>query len=317
MAYVTIDNFDETKLSVGEIYAATKPVVYQKIPIRYTYPSGDGPLLVRTPNLFSFGVCENRDVTTEELTGYSMPFVCFDDKEGKNDSEEKFINMMEKITDFIRSKVDELAPQLKKGGRRKPINSDGLNILKYNTDKPNAAPVIYAKMFIEKHDPKKKKDMKISSVFYRKRTEADIKKGVKSVNGTPLVKTTGHNYIKQKCRVIGGLKIESVFVGAALESIQIKLTETVVVKKVNPFKSIMGEDLDLGSDHESDSENASEEEEEEIVQKPKKKEVTVKRPVKKQSYVDPEDDDDEDDDEEDDEDDEDITEALQAIKRRR
>jgi hypothetical protein len=40
MAFVTIDNFDETKISLGEIYAATKPVVYQKVPIRYEYLGG-------------------------------------------------------------------------------------------------------------------------------------------------------------------------------------------------------------------------------------------------------------------------------------
>lgn len=316
--YVTVENFDETKLSVGDIYAATKPVAYQKVPIKYTYESGDGPLIVRTPNLFSFGVCENRDPATDDLTGYSMPFVCFDERDGtsekelkKREKEEQFIRMMEKITEFVRKKVDELAPKLKKGGRRKPINTDGLNILRYKLDKPDGAPVIYAKMFT-KQDKTDKNKMEITTEVFRKKTEVDIKKNVKSCKeNKSLVKTSGHKYLKQRCRVIGGLKIESVFVGASIESIQIKLQQLVVVKKVTANINVMEADLDLGSDSEQEEDEDSEEEEE-VVVKPKE-EVVVKRPTKKQpKYIDPED---EEEDEEDEDEDEDES-ALQTIKRR-
>lgn len=195
------------------------------------------------------------------------------------------------------------------------INSGALAILKYKNDKPDAAPVVYAKMYTEQKDPKKKDELKMTSVFYRKKTAKEAKKGVKGCSkNSLLVKTTGHDYIKQKCRVIGGLKIEGVYVGPQIESIQVKLTEIVIVKKVNPFQSIMGEDLDLGSDNDSESESESEDEEE-VVQKPKK-EVAVKRPTKKQANLDPEDEEDDDDDDDDDEDfEDDITDVL--IKRKR
>ena len=56
MTFITIENFDESKLSTGGIYSATKPVQYQKIPLYYEYPTGKGPVFLRTPALYSYGV---------------------------------------------------------------------------------------------------------------------------------------------------------------------------------------------------------------------------------------------------------------------
>ena len=74
MNFITIENFDESKLSVGRIYSASKPIQYQKIPLYYEYPSGKGPVILRTPVLFSLGVFENNSLGANELTGYSMSF---------------------------------------------------------------------------------------------------------------------------------------------------------------------------------------------------------------------------------------------------
>ena len=74
MNFITIDNFDESKLSVGGIYSATKPIQYQKIPLYYEYPSGKGPVILRTPVLFSLGVFKNNSLGTNELTGFPCPF---------------------------------------------------------------------------------------------------------------------------------------------------------------------------------------------------------------------------------------------------
>ena len=75
MNFITIENFDESKLSVGGIYSATKPIQYQKIPLYYEYPFGKGPVILRTPVLSSLGVFENNSLGTNELTGYSMSFL--------------------------------------------------------------------------------------------------------------------------------------------------------------------------------------------------------------------------------------------------
>ena len=118
MNFVTIDNFDKTKISVGNIYAATKPVAYQKVPILYAYEGGrQGSLVVRTPALYSFGGCVTKDLKTDEIVGYSMPFVLYNENEGKTDQEDKFLTMMEQITDVIRTKINGLEKKLKEGGK--------------------------------------------------------------------------------------------------------------------------------------------------------------------------------------------------------
>ena len=88
MNFITIENFDERKLSVGGIYSATKPIQYQKTTLYYEYPSGKAPVILRTPVLFSLGVFENNSLGTNELTGYSMSFLC--EKNGISEEERKF-----------------------------------------------------------------------------------------------------------------------------------------------------------------------------------------------------------------------------------
>jgi hypothetical protein len=105
MNFVTIENFDESKLSVGEIYSATKPIQYQKIPLYYEYPSGKGPVVLRTPVLFSLGVFENRSFGNERAgRDIPCPFLGFNEKNGMNEKEKKFIETTEKISKFLRGK---------------------------------------------------------------------------------------------------------------------------------------------------------------------------------------------------------------------
>jgi hypothetical protein len=178
-----------------------------------------------------------------------MPFVLYNEYEGKTDQEEKFLTMIEKITDVIRTKIDKLEKKLKEGGKKRKIYTDNLSILKYKADKPDAPPVIYAKILTEKTTPPK-----ITSIFYKKKTDKDVRNNAKIINGK-LVKVDGEKYIRQKCEVIGGIKIENVFVGSTIESIQIKLLEAIVVKKIASQVSVLCEDLDLGSESESESED--------------------------------------------------------------
>ena len=109
MNFITIEKFDESKLSIGGIYSATKPVQYQKIPLYYDYPSGKGPAFLRTPALYSYGVCENKDPQTQKLTGYSMSFLGFNVKNGvASEEERKFTEVTEKISKFIQDQVTKM-----------------------------------------------------------------------------------------------------------------------------------------------------------------------------------------------------------------
>ena len=61
MTFVTIENFDINKVVLGDIYSNTKPVPYQIVPIQYKYTSYTGDLIIRTPELESQGVYENKE----------------------------------------------------------------------------------------------------------------------------------------------------------------------------------------------------------------------------------------------------------------
>ena len=244
MNFITIDNFDESKLSIGGIYSATKPVQYQKIPLYYEYPTGKGPVFLRTPALYSYGVCENKDPQTQKLTGCSMSFLGFNAKNGMaNEEERKFIEVTEKISKFIQDQVSKMSPLLKKGGRTKKIITEDLSIFKNKSEDLSSAPVFFGKLFT--------KNSGITSLFYAKRTKEDIINGVKCMKGNKmLVEKNPLEYVRKKCHVIVSLKIEGVFIGSQIESIQVKVPEVTITKLSPSFQSIMGDLEEMESDEE-------------------------------------------------------------------
>ena len=244
MNFITIDNFDESKLSIGGIYLATKPIQYQKIPLYYEYPTGKGPVFLRTPALYSYGVCENKDPQTQKLTGYSMSFLGFNAKNGMAIEEErKFIEVTEKISKFIQDQVSKMSPLLKKGGRTKKIITEDLSIFKNKSEDLNSAPLFFGKLFT--------KNSEITSLFYAKRTKEDIINGVKCMKGNKmLVEKNPLEYVRKKCHVIASLKIEGVFIGSQIESIQVKVPEVTITKLSPSFQSIMGDLEEMESDEE-------------------------------------------------------------------
>ena len=154
MKFITIENFEnfESKLSIGGIYSATKPFPYQKIPLYYEYPSGKGPVILRTPDLFSLGVFENNSLGTNELTGYSMSFLGFNEKNGKSKEERKFMEVTERISKFLREQVIKMTPLFKKGERTKKMNTEDLTIFKNKSEDLNSAPLFFGKLFTKKNE---------------------------------------------------------------------------------------------------------------------------------------------------------------------
>ena len=244
MNFITIENFDESKLSIGGIYSATKPVQYQKIPLYYKYPTGKGPVFLRTSALYSYGVCENKDLQTQKLTGYSMSFLGFNAKNGmENEEERKFIEVTEKISKFIQDQVTKIAPLLKKGGRTKEIITEDLSIFKNKSEDLGSAPLFFGKLFTKNIE----ENIKITSLFYAKKTKEDIINGVKCMKGNKmLVEKNPLEYVRKKCFAIASLKIEGVFIGSQIESIHVKVPEVTITKISPSFQSIMDEDLNLG-----------------------------------------------------------------------
>ena len=204
--------------------------------------------------MFTFGLCETRDQKTNKVVGYSMPFVSYDTKEGMKPEDEEFITMIETLTNTIRQKVGmkEVMGELKKKRSRK-VDVDALSIMKTRMDKPDAPPVVFVKLRTEYGtDPPK-----VTTPFFKKATKIE-----KAKNGKDVVRVkTPLDYLKKKCTIIGGIAIESIFVSGIVESIITKLTEAVIVKKLDTQSSIK-HDLEFGVE--------SEEEEDEIEHVPRK-----------------------------------------------
>ena len=100
--YVTPQTYDSTKVVLGGHIVKTDPVLFQRIQIRYQYDNGLWPLVVRTHQMFSFGLCEKTDMQskTGKVLGYSMPFVAYDAKHGKQHANHEFMDMMESISEL-------------------------------------------------------------------------------------------------------------------------------------------------------------------------------------------------------------------------
>ena len=65
------------------------------------YPNNkQGPRILESPFLFSFGVSERKDIKSEELTGYCLP-ICFWEKNSNPKPEEyQFYEAIKKVTDI-------------------------------------------------------------------------------------------------------------------------------------------------------------------------------------------------------------------------
>ena len=66
-------------------------IKYKRIPIETVYHNGNkGPLVIETPFLFSFGVTEKKDQSTNKLVGYSIPVCLWEKDSSPNLKEEQF-----------------------------------------------------------------------------------------------------------------------------------------------------------------------------------------------------------------------------------
>ena len=136
-----------------------------------------------------------------------------------------------------------MTPLLKKGGRTKKITTEDLSIFKNKSEDLGSAPLFFGKLFVKSN----KENSEITSLFYAKRTKEDIINGVKCMKGNKmLVEKNPLKYVRKKCFAIASLKIEGVFIGSQIESIQVKVPEVIITKLSPSFQSIMGEDLNLG-----------------------------------------------------------------------
>jgi len=142
--YVTAQSFDKSRIVFKPIVKHSTPAQYQTIPIRYLYDNNEeGPLIIRTHPVFTFGILENKSPTSTEVQSYSYPLVSYDRTKGQTVQDTKFISMIEDITAACRSHVSE---KIKKN-RRKRVDIDSMSMLKYKEDESvKYAPTVFVKL---------------------------------------------------------------------------------------------------------------------------------------------------------------------------
>ena len=231
MPAITIKHFDINKLSLDKIeIIANKKFKYQRIPIKYD----DKDFYLVTPPLKSAGVIEG------DYGGYSIPLACFENMGRETKGEQRFYDVIEEITTFIRAEVKTLFPQIKENGSNRNINVDNLLICKPNSSSkyPDGSPTIWAKLFVNKFDKS------IKSVFY------------KMVNNEP-VKTRPLDYVRKHCYVRVLLAISDVYIGSSGECIRFTASQVTVKSLIDTRPFDMGPDMPSDSEEEEEFEETN------------------------------------------------------------
>ena len=222
-------------------------IKYKRIPIEVKYSNGKkGPLVVETPDFFSFGVSEKKNQETNKLVGYSIP-VCLWAKDSEpNNKEKAFFDVINNVTTLSQQHLEneygpDLASTLSSPFYYKQIEyTDKKGKSKTKVD-DSSAPILYAKLIYSE------KSRKILTLFRGK--------GGKDLN--PF------KYINQYCNVKLALIIEGIFISKTVTSLQIKVHECYV-KPLKPREALLTiEEED--SDRDSDSEEITDQVVEDLI----------------------------------------------------
>lgn len=211
----TVDGFNTeniifSKPEIGSIPNSVPKISFKRIRIGTKYDDGTtGDLIVETPpNLYTFGLQENRELGTGNVNGYVFP-LCLWNKNGPAPEERKFTDMFEAIVNKCKEHLLEHKDEIE----RYDLDMSDLknfNPLYWKKEKgkivEGSGPVLYIKVMMSK------KNEKITTMFINDETNEEI---------TPEALMNLRGFAK------GALKFESIFIGNKI-SLQVKLFEAVV-----------------------------------------------------------------------------------------
>ena len=222
--------FNEAK----EYKVKDSKIKYKRIPIEVKYQNNKkGPLVLETPDFFSFGVSEKKNQETGKLVGYSIPVCLWSKGSEPSSSEKAFFDVINNITTLSQQYLEneygpDLASSLSSPFYYKQIEYTDKKGKKKTKVDESSSPVLYAKLIYSE------KTNKILSLF----------KGKRGRDLNPF------KYINQYCRVKLALIIEGIFISKTVTSLQIKVHECYV-KELEPRKSLLTID-EKSSDSDSD-----------------------------------------------------------------
>ena len=202
-----------------------KPIPGQKVSckrVHLSYKDGEDfqdLILESTPELLSWGLAEQHDMMSNQLTGYQLP-ICLWSKNGPSQQERAFTTMIDQISEHTKKYLvehrDELEMYTLELAELKKINP-----LYWKMEKgkivEDKGPTLYAKCLYSK------KNETITTLFINEDLNANV---------NPL------SILGKQCYVKFALKIESVFFGSKI-SLQVKLQEVLFRPKETILRSLI------------------------------------------------------------------------------
>ncbi|AYV88120.1 p31K protein [Largemouth bass virus] len=214
-------SFDKSRICFGKPVKFTKVAGAHIVNIRYEDKTSKAkmPISFHTPILFSFGARASTFQDSEN--NWSMSLTCYDVTKGATSQETAFIKALEGIESRVKRYLKDPAVKKATGKWYPDPLIDMLTVFykKMEDGVPVAdrAPVLYPKLLKSKTNPGE-----VATGFYK------IVRG-KEVKIPP---------IKDKCRVLCDLAIDSIFLGAK-PSIQLKLIDVFMVEHIGERKKTL------------------------------------------------------------------------------
>ena len=226
---IPVENFKTENIVFSKPETNTVPgqkISYKRI--RLNYKQGDDLhdlILESPPDLLSWGLAEQHDMVTSQLTGYQLP-ICLWSKSGPSNTEKLFTNTIDKICDYTKNYLIDHKDEIEM------YNLDFSDLKRFNplywkTEKgkivEDRGPTLYAKCLYNKSE------QKINTIFVNE----DLRSNV-----NPL------SILDKQCYVKFALRIESIFFGTKI-SLQVKLHEVLFRPKERVLQSLLCPDADL------------------------------------------------------------------------
>ena len=195
-------------------------LTYQRIRINVKTDNGLNDLIIASPpNLLCWGLQENRDMSTNELTGYQLPIVLWS-KNGPTPEEMEFTNKFKDLCNFIKNYLVEHRDDFSKYDL--DINDlKKFNPLYWKMEKgkiiEDKGPTLYAKCLYDK------KKERINTIFINEESKSQA---------NPL------SLLGKRKSIQFALKIEAVYIGTKI-SFQIKLYEVKYRLLESSMKSLL------------------------------------------------------------------------------
>ncbi len=187
-----------------------------------------GDLILETPNLFSYGVQEDRGFqkglseeqkNNAKIVGYKAPLLLFDSKRGASEEEQKFIDIFNAICERCKEHLVENRKEIQKWDLEiRDLKS--LNPIYQKRDKitgelePNSTPTLYVKLMGYP-------DRVLTILF--------------DSNDNDL---TVQDVLNKRCRMDAAIKFESIFIGAKVISLQVKLYQAEITLQNTGMKRL-------------------------------------------------------------------------------